>query len=251
MVTSKCWLLILLYCVLLLTGCEEKITKDEVIDEANAIKIHSFEAKSRVNSTVKEDGTTTTRIVDEQFTYIDSPYIFHYLVTGDEDQFELYIDPDTTYLMNPDLGHWEIVPQNMIYFTKKLTEGKMLRDELRRLKRNSELYEFAEKNGKFVLTVIDDANDDVKRLAKKALIETLPVKKKDLTINKYTYELQLDRDFLVSAINVKIDFEVEEDGEVRRIVNSEKYMIKNVNKVEKFTVPKDIANNAIKNINAY
>jgi hypothetical protein len=233
--------------IFILAGCGTKITKEEVVNKAIETDINSFEIEGAVQIEISANGQDMTQSFDLGMKYITDPFISHIDMSTVDGNIEMYMDRDTTYMLLPSMEGWLKTSTNSTPEFAEIANGESISEELERLKEFSNLFDLESLENGYVLKVklTEDADDEGTELVQELLQESVQdVQFDDIKINAFEYILTLDKDFLLKSAIANLNLDVTAEGEAATVVTNADVNYTNINKVEEFSVPVDIVDNA-------
>lgn len=234
--------------VLVLGACGTKVTKEEVINGAFKNSLNSFVADMKTEIEINANGQKSNQTLDINMKYLDDPFMTHMKMTTINGDMELYIDKESAYVAAPGTSEWIKAPISSVPEFEELASGDSIKEDLEKMKKFSDLFEFKEEKDGYILSVELDSSstDKEKELVKDVLKESMQEQSVELNnVNKFIYHLKLDKNYYLKQIKTDADLDLVMDGESGQIMIKLQADYKEMNSVKAFSIPQEVKDSAV------
>lgn len=233
---------------LLLNGCEERVTKEEVVKGATAKSLSSIETDLKVEFEMKSNGQKNNSSTDISIKYIEEPFLTHMKMKTLEGDIELYLDNESAYILPPEETSWYKKSIDSVPGFAELAENNAFKEDLEKIKKFSEIFTFEQKEDEYILQVNlkEISGKKEKELVLDVLKDSMKNESFDLSkINNFYYYIKLDKSYYVNQVKIKADIDLQFDGKPAQYIINANADYKNINKVKAFSIPQDVKDKAI------
>lgn len=233
---------------LLLNGCEERVTKEEVVKGATAKSLSSIETDLKVEFEMKSNGQKNNSSTDISIKYIEEPFLTHMKMKTLEGDIELYLDNESAYILPPEETSWYKKSIDSVPGFAELAENNAFKEDLEKIKKFSEIFTFEQKEDEYILQVNlkESSGKKEKELVLDVLKDSMKNESFDLSkINNFYYYIKLDKSYYVNQVKIKADIDLQFDGKPAQYIINANADYKNINKVKAFSIPQDVKDKAI------
>jgi hypothetical protein len=233
---------------LLLSGCEEKVTKEEVVKGATAKSLSSIETDLKVEFEMKSNGQKNNSSTDISIKYIEEPFLTYMKMKTLEGDIELYLDNESAYILPPEETSWYKKSIDSVPGFAELAENNAFKEDLEKIKKFSEIFTFEQKEDEYILQVNlkESSGKKEKELVLDVLKDSMKNESFELSkINNFFYYIKLDKSYYVNQVKIKADIDLQFDGKPAQYIINVNADYKNINTVKAFSIPQDVRDKAI------
>lgn len=233
---------------LLLSGCEEKVTKEEVVKGATAKSLSSIETDMKVEFEMKSNGQKNNSSTDISIKYIEEPFLTYMKMKTLEGDIELYLDNESAYILPPEDTSWYKKSIDSVPGFAELAENNAFKEDLEKIKKFSEIFTFEQKEDEYILQVNlkESSGKKEKELVLDVLKDSMKNESFELSkINNFFYYIKLDKSYYVNQVKIKADIDLQFDGKPAQYIINVNADYKNINTVKAFSIPQDVRDKAI------
>jgi hypothetical protein len=233
---------------LLLSGCEEKVTKEEVVKGATAKSLSSIETDLKVEFEMKSNGQKHNSSTDISIKYMEEPFLTFMKMKTLEGDIELYLDNESAYILPPEETSWYKKSIDSVPEFAELAENNAFKEDLEKIKKFSEIFTFEQKEDEYILQVNlqESSGKKEKELVLDVLKDSMKNESLELSkINNFFYYIKLDKSYYVNQVKIKADIDLQFDGKPAQYIINVNADYKNINTVKAFSIPQDVREKAI------
>lgn len=233
---------------LLLSGCEEKVTKEEVVKGATAKSLSSIETDLKVEFEMKSNGQKHNSSTDISIKYMEEPFLTYMKMKTLEGDIELYLDNESAYILPPEETSWYKKSIDSVPDLAELAENNAFKEDLEKIKKFSEIFTFEQKEDEYILQVNlqESSGKKEKELVLDVLKDSMKNESLELSkINNFFYYIKLDKSYYVNQVKIKADIDLQFDGKPAQYIINVNADYKNINTVKAFSIPQDVREKAI------
>lgn len=233
---------------LLLSGCAEKVTKEEVVKGATAKSLSSIETDLKVEFEMKSNGQKHNSSTDISIKYMEEPFLTYMKMKTLEGDIELYLDNESAYILPPQETSWYKKSIDSVPEFAELAENNAFTEDLEKIKKFSEIFTFEQKDDEYILQVNlqESSGKKEKELVLDVLKDSMKNESLELSkINNFFYYIKLDKSYYVNQVKIKADIDLQFDGKPAQYIINANAEYKNINTVKAFSIPEEVRDKAI------
>lgn len=238
----------ILVVMIVLVGCGNSLTKEEVVNKAFEAEVNSMYAESEVELSIYVNGQNMNQTISMEGTYVFEPFFAHIKVANIDGILEMYFDDETIYVAESS-NQWIKTETSVFPELVELANDSTYENELNRLEKFWELFEYEkiEDNHVLSLNVSEESseNENEIKLIKDLLAESdESFADEEIIVNEFDYKITLDENFYLHHVIATMDIDIIDEGEAvtyKAVVEAE---YSQVNSVENDSVPNEVINNA-------